>query len=238
VLVVNIAFTAWEHYQAEHLDSDLLRADAGHTLSDVAVTLVVIAGWQLAAMGYAWVDTVFAVGVALFVFYLAFSLFKRSVPVLVDHYVVDPDELRAIVRPVVGVTTVTRVRSHQAGSTKSIEVVASVAADLTTTQSHAIADAISRRPCKNATQTRRSASTSSPRRNSPVSGRSIDAPCIRWPIQKNSLFHALRHHQTPALGTPIGPKASLSSDLDQYLVSASTTLNDTVGELSRPAQNL
>jgi cation diffusion facilitator family transporter len=142
VLVVNIAFTAWEHYQAEHLDSDLLRADAGHTLSDVAVTLVVIAGWQLAAMGYAWVDTVFAVGVALFVFYLAFSLFKRSVPVLVDHYVVDPDELRAIVRPVVGVTTVTRVRSHQAGSTKSIEVVASVAADLTTTQSHAIADAI------------------------------------------------------------------------------------------------
>ncbi|HZA29383.1 MAG TPA: hypothetical protein VE735_07380 [Gammaproteobacteria bacterium] len=44
VLVVNIAFTVWEHHQAEHLDSDLLRADAGHTLSDVAVTLVVIAG--------------------------------------------------------------------------------------------------------------------------------------------------------------------------------------------------
>ncbi|HZA29384.1 MAG TPA: hypothetical protein VE735_07385 [Gammaproteobacteria bacterium] len=38
-------------------------------------------------MGYAWVDTIFALGVALFVFYLALSLFKRSVPVLVDHCV-------------------------------------------------------------------------------------------------------------------------------------------------------
>lgn len=142
VLVVNVGFTTWERWQAQRLDSDLLRADAGHTLSDVAVTIAVIGGWQFAAMGYPWVDNLFALLVAGFVFYLAFSLFKRSVPVLVDRIVVDPEDLEAIVGSVPGVRAVRRVRSHQAGSEKSIEVIATVNAGLSTAASHAIADAI------------------------------------------------------------------------------------------------
>jgi len=142
VLVVNVGFTTWERLQANRLDSELLRADANHTLSDVAVTIVVIAGWQFAAMGYPWIDTAFALGVSIFVFYLAYSLFKRTVPVLVDHIVVEPEKLEAIVKPIPGVSTVKRVRSHQAGSTKSIEIIASVAGEMSTTESHAVADVI------------------------------------------------------------------------------------------------
>jgi len=103
VLAVNIVFTAWERRQAERLDSDLLRADAGHTLSDVALTIAVIAGWQLAATGFLWIDTLAAVLVAGFVAWLAYSLFRRSVPVLVDSMVIDPQELSDIVQPVSGV---------------------------------------------------------------------------------------------------------------------------------------
>ena len=41
----NIGLTAWEHYWARRLDSDLLQADAKHTLSDVLTTIAVIGGW-------------------------------------------------------------------------------------------------------------------------------------------------------------------------------------------------
>ncbi len=67
-----------------NLDSDILRADARHTLADVFTTAAVIAGWQLAARGYAWLDTIFALGVAVLVLFLAYDLFKRAVPMLVD----------------------------------------------------------------------------------------------------------------------------------------------------------
>ncbi|MBI2993820.1 MAG: cation transporter [Gammaproteobacteria bacterium] len=142
VLVVNVAFTVWERRQAERLDSDLLRADAGHTLSDVAVTIAVISGWQLAATGHPWIDTLAAIGVAAFVAWLAYSLFRRSIPVLVDSMVIDPQELSEIVQPVSGVAGVSRVRSHQAGSEKVIDIVVTVDGRLTTAESHVIADAV------------------------------------------------------------------------------------------------
>jgi cation diffusion facilitator family transporter len=142
VLVVNVGFTAWEHHQARRLDSDLLRADARHTLSDVALTVAVIGGWQLAVAGHAWIDTTVAVVVAAFVLYLAYALFRRSVPVLVDHIVVEPEELTAVVGAVAGVADVRRVRSHQAGSQKLIDIVVSVDGELSTSESHAIADAV------------------------------------------------------------------------------------------------
>jgi len=49
VLAVNITIAIWENRWARRLDSDILRADARHTLSDVLTTVAVIAGWQLAA---------------------------------------------------------------------------------------------------------------------------------------------------------------------------------------------
>jgi cation diffusion facilitator family transporter len=142
VLCVNVVFTAWERRQAEKLDSDLLRADSGHTLADVGVTVSVIIGWQAAAHGYYWLDNAFALTVSAFVLGLAYALFRRSVPVLVDRIVVEPEALEATVRAVPGVATVKRVRSHQAGSESFIDVVVTVRRDLSTGDSHAIADAI------------------------------------------------------------------------------------------------
>jgi len=145
VLVVNIGFTAWEHRQAHRLDSDLLRADATHTLSDVAITVAVIGGWQIAVRGHTWIDTVLAVAVAAFVIWLAYTLFRRSIPVLVDQTVADADGLEALVASIDGVRGVTQIRSHQAGSEKLVEVVVTVHGGLSTTDSHAIADEIERR---------------------------------------------------------------------------------------------
>ena len=142
VLGVNITVALWEGARARRLDSDLLRADARHTLSDVMVTVLVILGWQLAARGYVWLDSALTLFVAFLILSLAFDLFRRAIPVLVDHVAVEPEELEAAVDGVPGVRSVRSVRSRTGASSPRIDVVVAVEGSLSTAESHAIADAI------------------------------------------------------------------------------------------------
>ena len=141
VLVINILVTRWQHGWAKRLNSDLLHADATHTFADVLVTAVVIGGWQLSAMGYAWIDRLCALGVAVIVIYLAFNLFRRTLPVLVDEYAIDPQEIKQLLNTVDGVKNVHKVRSRWIGKTCAVDLVITVEPTLTTKESHNIADA-------------------------------------------------------------------------------------------------
>ena len=142
VLVINILVTNWQHRWANRLDSDILRADATHTFADVLITSVVIVGWQLSAMGYVWVDRLCALGVSFLVFYLAYNLFRRAVPVLLDEYAIDPEELSNIINNVHGVRSTSRIRSRWIGKTRAIDLVISVDPTLSIEESHRIADEI------------------------------------------------------------------------------------------------
>jgi cation diffusion facilitator family transporter len=139
---VNISISAWEGARARRLDSDLLRADARHTLSDVLVTTLVIAGWQLAARGHVWLDSALTLVVSFLILSLAFDLFRRAVPVLVDRVAVEPEELAAVVDSVPGVRSVRSARSRTGAGAPRIDVVVSVEGSLSTEASHGIADAI------------------------------------------------------------------------------------------------
>ena len=142
VLVINIAVTSWQRMWARRLDSDILHADASHTLADVLITSVVIAGWQLSAMGYTWVDRLCAIGVAILVVYLAYNLFRRAIPILLDEYAIDPEELIGMIKNVSGVNNVYRVRSRWIGKDCSIDLVISVDPSISTEASHKISDKI------------------------------------------------------------------------------------------------
>ncbi len=143
-LVVNILLTIWQRYWAKKLASDLLEADASHTLSDVLTTIVVIVGWQLAAHGYYWLDTVFAILVSLLIFYLAFKLFQRAIPILVDYSDVDPSAVSAEINRLDSVDSVVRVRSRKVPNGRVADLIVTVDPQLTTADSHLIADEIER----------------------------------------------------------------------------------------------
>ncbi len=145
VLAVNTALTLWQHHWAQRLDSDLLRADARHTLSDVMVTAAVIVGWQLGSRGFVWADRAATLGVSALILLLAWGLFQRAVPVLTDRSAADPDAIRSALRDVPGVQEVRRVRSKQTGHGPSMDVVVAVAPQLPTRESHAIADRVEAR---------------------------------------------------------------------------------------------
>ncbi len=142
VLVVNIVLAAWQRYWARRLKSGIMLADAAHTFADVLTTVVVIIGWQLSSMGFLILDRLCALGVAGLVFYLAYELYKSAFPVLVDEYAIDPEEIKDAVMTVQGVKAAGRIRSRWIGSDIAIDIVISVDAELTTDESHKIADEV------------------------------------------------------------------------------------------------
>ncbi|MEP1445132.1 MAG: cation diffusion facilitator family transporter [Paraglaciecola sp.] len=141
-LLINIALAIWEGYWAKRLDSEILNADATHTISDVLTSVVVIIGWQLAARGYYWIDTIFALVVSSIIFYLAFKLFQRAVPILVDQSRYPPEQLKEAVNSIPAVITVGNVRSRDTGKGQVADVTVTVSANLSTVESHHIADQI------------------------------------------------------------------------------------------------
>ena len=144
VLFVNLALSVWQRGWALRLNAPILLADASHTFSDVLITLVVIVGWQLSARGMPWLDSLCAVGVALIILYLAWGLFKRVIPVLVDEQAIEPELVMKAISGVAGVEQVSRVRSRWIGPDRAVDVVVTVAAEMTTVESHDIADRIER----------------------------------------------------------------------------------------------
>ena len=142
VLAINIVLAAWQRYWAKRLGSGILEADASHTFADVLTTVVVIIGWQLSAAGYPWLDRLCALGVAGLIFYLAYGLFMRTVPVLADEISVDPEPLIEAILHINGVEGVTQLRSRWIGSSRAVDMVITVDAELTTKASHGIADEI------------------------------------------------------------------------------------------------
>jgi cation diffusion facilitator family transporter len=142
VLTTNLALAFWQDRQATRLDSPILRADARHTLSDALTTVVVIAGWQIASHGYPWVDRAFALGVAVVILALAYGLFRRALPVLLDQAAIDPELIRGIVQSVHGVRSTRGVRSRSDGIRAAIDLTVAVDPNLSTAQSHEIADQV------------------------------------------------------------------------------------------------
>jgi len=142
VLIVNVLISSWENYQAKRLNSELLKADAKHTFSDVLVTIGVIIGWQLASHGYPIFDFILAVFVSVLVFYLAFQLFRKSIPVLVDEAAVDQAKIAESIEQLDDVIKIERLRSRNIGQETFADVVVTVRPNMSTEESHNVADLI------------------------------------------------------------------------------------------------
>jgi cation diffusion facilitator family transporter len=141
-LVINILLTVWEHYWARRLDSQLIEADAKHTLSDVLTTIAVIVGWQFAARGYYWVDTLVACLVALIIMLLAFRLLQRSIPILVDYSQHSPERIMELISGLEHVESIKNVRARSTNVTNYADVTITVDPSLSTRVSHQVTERI------------------------------------------------------------------------------------------------
>lgn len=142
VLVLNTGLTLWESFWAKKLNSTLLQADASHTLSDVLTSITVIIGWQLAARGYYWLDTVFAIAVAFIIMFLAYKLFVQSIPILVDKSLLNQAKIARTVTEIPEVKSVKLVRTRNDGEANFADITIKVDLNLSLATSHELADKI------------------------------------------------------------------------------------------------
>ena len=143
-MVVNILVASYESWWGRKLGSELLSADARHTWADVLVTLSVLGGLGLAAIGFHRADAFLAILVAGIVAYSGFRILRRTVPVLVDRRVVDPAQVYEVASGIQGVDSVTAVRSRGRPGVGFAELMIRVHPATQVRRAHVIADEVER----------------------------------------------------------------------------------------------
>jgi cation diffusion facilitator family transporter len=141
-------FVAWyEAKRGQELDSELLLADAAHTRADVFITVGVLIGMLGARQGLGWVDPVLALLIAAFIVRIAYRIFQRAVPVLVDARALPDTAIQTLAQSVSGVKSAYGIRSRGGGSVqlRYAEVTIAVDRHANVESAHAIADQVEER---------------------------------------------------------------------------------------------
>lgn len=138
-LVVNVIVTRVEAAQGRRLKSTLLLADASHTLSDVFVTLAVIASLILSALGVGRADGIVALLVLGFVAYTGWKIISQAIGILADTARVDPERLESTVRALPGLRDVRSVRSRGLEGHVYVDLVVQVDPGLSLHSAHELA---------------------------------------------------------------------------------------------------
>ena len=146
-LGVNVAVAWYENRRGRELQSDLLLADAAHTRSDVFVTIGVLIGLLFARRGLWWVDPVLALLIALFIVRIAYHIFRRAVPVLVDATAIPTGTIRGVAESINGVRKAYGIRSRGGDgvAARYAEVTIAVDGSANVADAHAIADQVEAR---------------------------------------------------------------------------------------------
>lgn len=104
VLGINIFVAFYERRVGNHIGSKILIADAHHTMSDVWITISVLAGllgiwiWDVQ-----WLDIAIAFPVAILVFQSCWSVLKENLPWLVDEVAIAPEAIHDVAMQIPGV---------------------------------------------------------------------------------------------------------------------------------------
>jgi cation diffusion facilitator family transporter len=109
---VNLAVVFYERRAAARLKSEVLLADAHHTLSDLLTSATVILALIGVQYGYAWLDPVAAVVVAAFIGYACWEIFRSTSGILADRIVIAEEEIRNVVSSVPDVVGCHNIRTR------------------------------------------------------------------------------------------------------------------------------
>lgn len=103
VLGINIFVAFYERRVGKRLGSNILIADAQHTMSDIWITIAVLSGLIGVWMGIQWLDLVLAFPVALLVIRSGWVVLSANLPWLVDEMAIAPEAIQSVVMRVPGV---------------------------------------------------------------------------------------------------------------------------------------
>jgi cation diffusion facilitator family transporter len=143
VMIVTLAinlFVVWfETRRGQELGSEVLQADARHTLSDVWVTLGVIVSLVLVKAGVRIADPIVGLFVAFAIVWAAAEVFKGAYTTFSDKQRLDAHEVRERVLSFEGVRGCHNIRSRGTGATIHMDLSILVDPRMSVEKGHAIA---------------------------------------------------------------------------------------------------
>ena len=113
-LIINLFVVRYELREGRRLNSEVLRADAKHTRSDVLTSGAVLGALIGVWFGYPILDPLAAVVVAGFIGNACWSIAKDASGILSDHIVIAEDDVRAVVQSVPEVLGCEKIRTRGA----------------------------------------------------------------------------------------------------------------------------
>ena len=111
-LIVNLWVVAYELREGRRLKSEVLRADAKHTRSDVLTTGAVLGALLGVWWGYPLLDPMAAVLVAGFIGHACWSIAQEASRILADEMVIPEGEVREVVQSVPEVLGCEKIRTR------------------------------------------------------------------------------------------------------------------------------
>jgi cation diffusion facilitator family transporter len=111
-LVVNVMVVIYETRAGTRLNSEVLRADAKHTRSDVLTSIAVLGALLGVWWGYPLLDPFAAILVAGFIGNACWAIAKDASRILSDEIVIKEDEVRDVVRSVAEVLGCEKIRTR------------------------------------------------------------------------------------------------------------------------------
>jgi len=141
---VNICVFLWERHQGRRFGSDLLLADAKHTLSDVFVSLSVVAGLLGVRAGFQQADAVVSLAITAVISWAAWTIIRDASLVLTDATNVDSRRVMRAILDTDGVVTAHKLRARSSGGRVLAQVDITVDPDLRVSQGHEIASRVER----------------------------------------------------------------------------------------------
>lgn len=137
-LAVNLFVTTWERRAGKRLGSEVLVADASHTLSDVLVSTGVIVSLILVRAGIETADGVVALLVAAAILHTSWGILRGVLHTLGDAARLPAEAVAAVACTVPGVVGCHAVRTRGAESHISVDLHIQVAAETTVERGHAV----------------------------------------------------------------------------------------------------
>ena len=138
-LGINLFVVRFETRRGKELESDVLQADAKHTLSDVWVTLGVLVSLILVKAGVPIADPIVGLFVAFAIVWAAIEVFKGAHTTFSDQQRLDPDDVIKKVLAFDGVKGCHNIRSRGTGAIIHMDLSILVDPALTVEKGHAIA---------------------------------------------------------------------------------------------------
>lgn len=133
-----------QHYVIRRTQSTAIRADALHYATDVLTNLSILVALYLSTLGWTWADPVFAIGVALYIFYSAFRIGYDAFQHLMDHQLPEEslEQILSIANSHPAVLGTHELRTRQSGQQQFVQLHLELDQSLELERAHAYADEV------------------------------------------------------------------------------------------------